>query len=163
MKIKDVVKLEEENDSKIFLIKEGLFFRAYEHSAWMFYLYVKQFKPIKRSLKVIGGRSVVSLGFPADMLDSILNGFTYEAKNSKLTELYIDKPFNKRAFEEWKDSISLIGNEFGKSGDKTDKIDKEDKDMMIQKIVEFDLLTSTPLDCFNFINDLKSCVKSYVK
>lgn len=42
MKIKDILQIEQENTDNISLLKEGIFWRAYEKSAYLFTLYIKE-------------------------------------------------------------------------------------------------------------------------
>ena len=58
MSIKEIVEAEKSNTSKIYLYREGLFFRAYEVSAFALCSFVHPFKVIKRQLKVLNGDEV---------------------------------------------------------------------------------------------------------
>lgn len=162
MNIKDIVKLEETNQNKIYLIKEGLFLKAFERSAWFLFTNIKKFKPTKRSLKVLNGKTIISVGFPYNSLTSVLSGYNYVVNDNVITEVDGDFVFDIVAFETWKNSTELI-----KKCDKMEwsstSMSDEGRDVLIKKIREFDMLTSTPLDCFNFISDIKHLVKTYVK
>lgn len=162
MNVKDIVRLEETNQNKIYLIKEGLFLKAFEHSAWFLFTNIKKFKPMKRSLKVLNGKTLVSVGFPSNLLPSLLKGFNYVVKDNDMTEVDGEFAFDIVAFESWKNSVELA-KKCDKIDKKTTSISGTGEDILIKKILEFDMLTSTPLDCFNFISDIKNLVKTYVK
>ncbi len=49
MKIFDIVKKEKDNSNIVLLHKEGLFWRAYERSAFLFVKYIKEYQVIKNS------------------------------------------------------------------------------------------------------------------
>lgn len=74
MNIKEIVEAEKKNTCRINLYREGLFFRAYEASAFALCSFVHPFKVIKRQLKVLNGEEVAYVGFPASSEDKYLNG-----------------------------------------------------------------------------------------
>ena len=63
MTIQDIVNMEKENKDSIVLLKEGIFWKAYEMSAYLFHTYIKPFKLLRKYVETIKG-DVVSLGFP---------------------------------------------------------------------------------------------------
>ena len=71
MKIKDILQQEQANTNSIFLHKEGIFWRAYEKSAYLFSLYIKAYQITKKYYKNVGSE-VVYLGFPDSSLNNIL-------------------------------------------------------------------------------------------
>ncbi len=80
MKIKDILHLEKSNFNTIILHKEGMFYRAYEKSAYLFTLYIKAYKVVKKFYKNVN-TEVVYLGFPTNCLENILKIVSY--KNSQ--------------------------------------------------------------------------------
>lgn len=64
MTSQDFIRAEAENTDRIILYKEGLFWKAYERSAYILCTQVRPFKPTKKSLKSLGGGHIVSVGFP---------------------------------------------------------------------------------------------------
>jgi hypothetical protein len=63
MKIKEIVKLEEDNHDKCYLIKEGLFWRAYEKSAFWFVDKLRSYMITKKHFKGLNA-DVAYIGFP---------------------------------------------------------------------------------------------------
>lgn len=59
MTSKEIITLEDSNTGCINLYKEGLFWRAYERSAYALCTRVHPFKAMKRQLKVLGGEPLV--------------------------------------------------------------------------------------------------------
>lgn len=53
MTSKDFIRAEAENTDRIILYREGLFWKAYERSAFAVCMQVRPFKPTKRSLKTL--------------------------------------------------------------------------------------------------------------
>ncbi len=88
MKIKAILQIEQKNTNSIFLHKEGLFWRAYERSAYLFTLHIKVYQITKKFYKNVNSE-VVYLGFHSNSLEQILEtikiqGFTIsETLNNK--------------------------------------------------------------------------------
>lgn len=104
MKIKDIYDLEYNNNSMIFLIRDGNFYRAYERPALFFVENVATYHLLKREYKVINAE-MVYLGFPQTNLSKLL-----EEKNLKLrgktSNYLVMGPFSAKGdFEQWKASI----------------------------------------------------------
>ena len=76
MTSKDFIRAEAENTDRIILYREGLFWKAYERSAFAVCMQVRPFKPTKRSLKTLGGGELISIGFLSSTEDRVLDGLT---------------------------------------------------------------------------------------
>ena len=63
MKIEEILSIESTNKDHVNLFKEGIFLRAYEHSAMRFTEYVAKFKVFKKHYKIVNA-DVCYLGFP---------------------------------------------------------------------------------------------------
>ncbi len=83
--IKEILEIENHrtNDwTTIYLFAEGLFYRAYEWSAWLCCRYVNEFKVTRRELKNENG-SIVFIGFPVASLSKFVpTGVVAEGKNN---------------------------------------------------------------------------------
>ena len=65
MTSQDFIRTEAANTDRIILYREGLFWKAYERSAFAVCTQIRPFKPTKRSLKTLGGGELISIGFPS--------------------------------------------------------------------------------------------------
>lgn len=65
--LKEILHKESENTHTLHFYREGVFFKAYEHSAYLFVKYVKPFMVKKRFVKSVN-QEVVSIGFPTNSL-----------------------------------------------------------------------------------------------
>ena len=104
MKIKDIYDMELANTNSIYLIREGNFYRAYEHSALLFTENVEPYHLLKRLYKVINAE-MVYLGFPQSALPKLLKekGLKIDGETSQFLVL---RPFTvKQDFESWKASV----------------------------------------------------------
>jgi len=72
MKIKDIIEMEKTNLSGITLLKEGMFFRAYNRSAMRISTKVKVLKVNTKLIKYVG-QTVMYCGFPDNILPEISN------------------------------------------------------------------------------------------
>ena len=63
----EIASREDVNRAEIALYPEGLFYKAYERSAFAFVTRISAFKPSKKRIKYLG-RDIVSIGFPAGYL-----------------------------------------------------------------------------------------------
>ena len=69
MKIEDIIKTED--NTSIYLHNEGLFWRAYDYSAYAFVNSIKQYNAKKKFIKKVNNE-IVFLGFPASAFNNIL-------------------------------------------------------------------------------------------
>lgn len=74
MTSRELIAAEAGNTDRIALYREGLFWKAYERSAYALCTQVRPFKPTRKILKTLAGGDIVSVGFPAIAADRILAG-----------------------------------------------------------------------------------------
>jgi hypothetical protein len=72
MSIQKIITIEDRNTGEIHLHKEGIFWKAYQQSAYLFTQEVKIFKTSKRIVKSLS-REIISLGFPQNALEKYFN------------------------------------------------------------------------------------------
>ena len=104
--------MEKDNRSAIFLIRDGNFYRAYEHSALLFAENIADYHLMKRLYKVINAE-MVYLGFPQSALPNLLKekGLKMDGETSQFLVL---RPFStKQDFELWKASVPCNSKEEG--------------------------------------------------
>lgn len=104
--IKDILQEEQKNDgSFIRLYAEGIFYKAYERSAWTACRVLHPFMVKKRAVRKVG-QEVVSIGFPKTSLQKWAGGRRVEdaVDDSVLMHLSEEEcvPFDEKEFEEWK-------------------------------------------------------------
>ena len=142
MSIKD--KIEKEDGQRVYCYKQGAFWVAYEQSAYII-CQSKAYKPIKKWIKNIN-REVITIGFPPKSLEQWQeiaqpigveeqeNFRTFELKNKVLATDY----------QLWKRGIVLQEQNATKT---TQKLE--------QKIKQFPLANSTPIEAFLFLEKLQ--------
>lgn len=115
MTSKDFIQAEAENTDRIVLYREGLFWKAYERSAFAVCTQIRPFKPTRRSLKILGGGELISIGFPASSEAEVLAGLQrLETSHDRLV-LSTPQPITGPEFEVWKASVPLAQPRSGKA------------------------------------------------
>ena len=153
MRIKDILQLENSNTLSIILHKEGLFWRAYELSAYLFTLYIKDYQVTKKFYKN-AKQEVVYLGFPANFLEQILKIAKEKNITKKETQIFIGKyELKKEDFINWKSDIQLWQSS---EKVKTDLSGFEDLIGLSDKIKNFPIASKTPIECQQFIIQLQN-------
>ena len=141
--IKEILKTEETNTGDIHLFREGMFLKAYQSSAYLFFNNVKEFKTIKKHYKA-AGCNVIMLGFPSTRFAELFP----EEDSSKAAGAYIRiscKSFDRADYKRWFDSIEL----------QSVKSEQAEPDILA-KIRQFSVERATPLECMMFLSELKS-------
>lgn len=149
MTSKEVIKSESENIGTIILYREGMFWKAYEHSAWFICTFVRPLKASKKRIKMLGDTELVSVGFPCTSLETIMNGLVLvSSSEEELCYASADK-FDPDLFNEWKASLPVKERQsFPEQGKSADGI--------LEKIRMFNVASSTPIECMMFVAELQS-------
>lgn len=107
MTSQDFIRAEADNTDRIILYKEGLFWKAYERSAYILCMQVRPFKPTKKSLKSLDGGQIVSVGFPWKHEEKHIGTLKrLESSDDRLT-LAAASPIDPADFEAWKALLPL--------------------------------------------------------
>jgi hypothetical protein len=155
----------------IHLFKEGIFWVAYEQSAYAVWL-LKQYKPTKKQIKSVG-MEIVSVGFPASALTSLtaitgsVEAIDAEAANEDGVEnarhivLRTESALNEADFLEWKNGLETSGNEAVYHAPAASDICSANSASaaVLDKIRTFDLSNATPMECMLFISEIKNLKK----
>ena len=107
MTSKELIREEADNTDRIVLYREGLFWKAYERSAFAVCTQIRPFKPTKRSLKTLDGGEIVSIGFPSSAEERVLAGFERLETAQERMVLAAARPIVAAEFEAWKTSVPL--------------------------------------------------------
>ena len=152
----------------IHLVAEGMFYRAYEWSAWLCFRYVSQFKATRRA-QGDDGESVVFVGFPVSSLakftpsDSTLENKTEKGVDMVLPNSVFGDSLDPDALEEeynsWKQSVPLSAKQQRPSLGKELKTPDEGaphriSDIMF-KVLSYPLEQKSPMECMAFLAELK--------
>lgn len=143
----EIFDIEQDNLDKIYLYSEGLFWKAYEKSAFNFVTNVKEFKPTKRIVKTVG-EPIVSIGFPKAGLEK----YCVADKVTHISQTQVEVTgftVTVSEFESWKESIELTTP--------TEKPKTRDAppNEIVQRVREFNFENKTPVECMLFLSQIK--------
>lgn len=167
MKIQEILNLEHDNVSTCNLIKDGIFWRAYEKSAMLFVSHIRKYSTTKRYFKIVKGY-VVYLGFPDSSKPEVLEiavekGFSINKNENQISIGGIDE---MDGFEKWKDEIPVYASE-----KKPQNLNEpvvgystkvENNTDLQNRIMRFPIAERTPMDCQKFIIELQNIVNGTV-
>ena len=107
--INEILSSEQSKDRLcIQLDSEGIFFKAYEHSAWLAYHILNRFMVKKKYIRK-AGQEIVSIGFPKTALVKWAAGRRMYESETKSASYIDDCEYDnipEKDFTRWKDSIS---------------------------------------------------------
>jgi hypothetical protein len=157
MKVEEIQKKEGQNTGSIFLRKEGLFWRAYEQSAFHFVKHIRDYVPQKKYFKNIKSE-IVFIGFPGTKIDEILaialeKGFSVIEKEENNIQLSGFKGVER--FKEWK------GNMLSKTNEES----MEDCNYMqiIEKIKSYPVINRTAFETQQFLMELQNQINGHIR
>lgn len=169
MTAREIMELERGNLNTVILLKEGIFWKAYEKSAYIFYQQIHPYKLAKKRVQSIDDE-MVSLGFPTATTDNIIGERKVLLRDER--RLIIEsKKIEVEAFEEWKKQVPLtipvmkeptaptwqpqVQPEVSRTYNTIPNTDTSMMRNVVEKIKLFNLESKTPLECMLFLTDLK--------
>lgn len=184
MTIAQIVESEGENTGKIHLYREGLFLKAYNHSAFLFQKHVRSFRPIKKFYKSVGG-DVVMLGFPSAHLQSVFPDGNFESSDDSHVCIACPEGFDLREYSLWFDTVQPAPEKPKKSvsapetprpyggssaaysvtlfdANNVDTLHHPGRnviDEVVEQLEAFSIENSTPMECMMFLSRLKTELK----
>ena len=102
MTSQDFIRTEAANTDRIILYREGLFWKAYERSAFAVCSQVRAFKTTKKALKTLGGGHLVSIGFPAASENAVCGALECISREQDRVVFAAPRAVNAAEFEVWK-------------------------------------------------------------
>ncbi len=156
-----------EEENAVLLFREGMFWRAYERGAIALCEYVHPFKVSTRYCKAVS-QWICSVGFPDSSLERWTEGRKPERLDAACLSLTLsDEEWSHvdASFGEWKEqhvSAAMSAGSFpacdegsGRQTFTTIGAQAGDAANAVMRLRAFPLERSTPMDCMNFIADLK--------
>ncbi|MDD4116284.1 MAG: hypothetical protein PHG27_11945 [Massilibacteroides sp.] len=170
--------MEKEMEPLVVLHLEGIFWKAYEWSAFRFVREIKSYKVQKRYVKQLK-REIVSLGFPQEVLERILPlGCSLVSKEEKCAVVRVSESGTTDAFNVWKanveegekkeqpmqpQSLAVVQEEFVDYGasllTKAPPDKKTASAKVIEKLQAFQVEVASPIQCMMFVSELQACLK----
>jgi hypothetical protein len=156
-------KIFHDNHYEIKLYKEGVFWIAYEQSAY--YIWQKKgYKATKKLIKTLG-KEIVSVGFPQSSCELLMTTITLvlEKDETHFKVFSLDEAIDTEAFLRWKAALPLAHERQAASvkpqvipvAEKCEAEEPSGKDTFFQKLRDFPLENKTPMECMMFLSELK--------
>ncbi len=139
------------NETAIYLHKEKLFWVAYEKSAYLFHVHVRQYKLQRRKLKAVE-KEVISLAFPDNVIDQIT--LPIISRTDEEIVIRAPKPIDHVKFDVWRAAIPLFVKNRNRRNEYLPTLTPPGE-VVLRRFRDFDLTRSTPIDCLNFIHEMK--------
>lgn len=153
MTLEEIIHIEDPLGDKIHLYREGLFWKAYEYSAYRFFFGINRFKPLKKSVKKIG-KDVVSIGFPTTSLEKFCQLYSVLTKEDHHLLIVPKNIVTMLSFVQWKDGILLTPIK--------PKLIQESSIVQLNvedEILRFNIESKTPIECMTWLSSLKQKIK----
>lgn len=164
-KLVDILAIEKERadasqQRRIHLFVDGSFYRAYEWSAWLCCIYIKQFQVTRRFIKSADA-DMLFVGFPQTSLSRLLPEGC-EAKEQGEGYLLIVLPDSLMKGEEdrlkdyanWKNTIPMA-----EAKEKKSQPTLADRPVsmtgIMKKVMAYNVLEHTPIESMQFIQDIQ--------
>lgn len=151
----ETIKFEEEApEHTIRLIKSGEFYRAYNHSAWLFQCCITEHKVIRKYVKALNS-DIYYIGFPEKSLFTNIG-----ERNSIKTDFGFDIQLSsneipdEEGFETWKKTIETNHSSKG-DYNSLPLTGAEAEREVVKRIREFPLESKSLVDCAVFLAELR--------
>lgn len=103
----EILEREDAQSTTIHLYKEGIFWKAYEYSAYRFVFGILKCKPKKQRFKETS-TEMIHIGFPLTSLDTHQDSFRLISKDENTCTIEPVDFLPQMTFEEWKNSIAQL-------------------------------------------------------
>lgn len=107
MTSRQFITAEASNTDRIILYREGLFWKAYERSAYALCSQIRPLKPTRKVLKNLGGGDLVSVGFPTASEASTIGSLSVIARSELRLVVAAPRPIDETAFRTWKAAVPV--------------------------------------------------------
>ena len=148
MTAKELISLESGNHDEIRLYKVGMFWCAYERSAYMMCSQVRELKVKADRVKSAGGQVLCKVGFPMNSFDTTAASLVVKSRTDDEVVLKAPRAITEDQFLEWKNNHTVADSSAPSAeGD------------IVKMIRGFNVAVHTPMQCMDFIMELQRLTK----
>ncbi|MDR1503217.1 MAG: hypothetical protein LBT43_12280 [Prevotella sp.] len=146
-------------EPRIYLYREGIFWKAYQYSAYRIIQRQANLKLKKKFVKAVSCE-VISVGFPDVTLGRIFDKPEIKTLEDKI--IYIPcGELDGQAYRDWFDSIPLTAQPESMPANPRHTVTGTAEEAVIRKIKEFRIEESTPMACMNFLASVRKELVEY--
>jgi hypothetical protein len=162
MTVKEILEMESSKGPVpvLLLFREGIFLKAYEASAYLFHRFVKNYEVKAIYYKNIN-RSLLSIGFPSHRLDALVEEYGLACQPDEKNNAYRLTSgrfcFSEEEYQHFKEmhaAFSLSVSTKKAASSPPQSINRPETDIL-DRLRQFNLASSTPMECMLFLNELK--------
>lgn len=146
-------------EPRIFLYREGIFWKAYQQSAYRVLQRKPGFRLKKKFVKAVSCE-VISLGFPGETLERIFKKEEMEYAGEKVIGIP-DNDIDMQAYQQWFESVPLCEQKENTVLPQQGPTLSCSPDTVLKKIREFPIEQSTPMDCMVFLARMRKELTEY--
>lgn len=154
----DILAKEELLEPLIYLHREGIFWKAYQYSAYRVLQRQPNLKLKKKFVKAVSCE-VISLGFPDVTLERIFDKREIRILDEKLLCI-TDRDLDRQSYERWFEAVALMESPYKLEFSPKHPI-KGCEESVLCKLREFRIEESTPMSCMNFLVSLRKELIEY--
>ena len=146
MTILEKVTLQQQDTTKIFLFKEGVFYKAYNEAAFL--LKDKNYKVAVKKIKNIENE-VLSIGFPVSVFEKLKDEFVFEFFEWYAvynTNIF----FDKELYIDWHNKV--VKDSF--------KTSKTETEYIVEQLKKYPLANKTPMEVFMWVSNLQKILSN---
>ena len=162
MQVKDILALEIAKRRSIVLLKEGLFWRAYNRSAFLFVHHFRPIKLIKKYVKTVQ-QEIVYVGFPNNQLEVIIQMAKEKGKavdqEEKQVVINMEADLDSAAYTQWFASLEEERKAIVEKGPLTSNLFNG----IIEKIRSYTILEKSPLETQQFVLEIQKEINGIVQ
>jgi hypothetical protein len=153
--IKEIIQEEATNAHTIHLHSEGVFWKAYQRSAYLFLLHCSVKYTVKRRYVKTAECDVYSIGFPHTALSKHFNELDIKSICGKKLDIDVEE-LDIENYQAWIDSIPIVSDE----RNPVITMKEQKKSEIELRLQSFDLSNSTPIDCMILVSELQKLLNS---
>ena len=156
MTLREQLEREKGNDNLVFLSPEGLFYKAYERSAYILCTQYQALKPSCKYVKYLNGAGVISVGFPQSSLpkvEEVLERCQERENGTDGPVFFARTQISEQAYILWKNEQFRIHPKEQVSLLET--TEKSGENELTSAILHYPLESKSPLECMMFLVQLK--------
>lgn len=161
--ITEILTKEELNEPQTHLYKEGIFWKAYQQSAYRVILRQPGFKLKKRYIKVASSE-VISVGFPEESLERIFRKEDIKPVNEKCISVS-GEAIDTEAYTKWFNAVPLselpVDTAQPRPAVAPVSAPGGSKEAVLRRIKEFPIEQSTPIECMLFLTQIRKELIGY--
>ena len=160
---KEIYDLEKTNKDRIYLYREGIFWKAYERSAFYLSGPGGKLKPTKKFIKSVGD-SIISVGFPCAVENGHIDAEDILQREEKAIMIKAKSNNDPEGFQIWKDAVAIhvttreqnVMGEATEGGQGEESVAMSETEQIVAILRGFNIESHTPLESMMCLSHLRS-------